>query len=36
MALAERIRANPARANVEVGKFVDARRHLADYDDVKN
>jgi FkbM family methyltransferase len=35
MALAERGRLNPDRANVEVGKFVDARRHLADYDDVK-
>jgi FkbM family methyltransferase len=36
LALAERVRANPERANVEVGKFVDARRHLADYDDVKS
>ena len=35
MALAERVRVNPERANVEAGKFVDARRHLADYDDVK-
>lgn len=36
LALAERVRATPDRANVEAGKFVDARRHLADYDDVKN
>ena len=36
LALAERVRANPEAANVEVGKFVDARRHLADYDDVKS
>jgi FkbM family methyltransferase len=35
IALAERVRANPDQANVQVGKFVDARRHLADYDDVK-
>jgi FkbM family methyltransferase len=35
LALAERVRARPDRANVEAGKFVDARRHLADYDDVK-
>jgi FkbM family methyltransferase len=35
LALAERVRANPDQANALVGKFVDARRHLADYDDVK-
>jgi FkbM family methyltransferase len=35
LALAERVRLHPELANVEVGKFVDARRHLADYDDVK-
>lgn len=35
LALAERVRGNPERAAVEVGKFVDARRYLADYDDVR-
>lgn len=34
MALAERVRANPARANIEIGRFVDQRRHRCDYDDV--
>lgn len=36
LALAERVRANPERANVEVGKFVDARRHLTDYDNIRD
>lgn len=35
-AMAERIRANPQRANVEVGKFVDARRHITDFDDIRD
>lgn len=35
LALAGRVRATPERANVEAGKFVDGRRHLADYDDVR-
>lgn len=35
-ALWERVSADPAQANVAVGKFVDARRHVADYDDVKS
>lgn len=35
IALSERVRAKPGQANVQVGKFVDARRHLADYDDCK-
>jgi FkbM family methyltransferase len=34
LALAERVRANPHRANIEVGRFVDQRRHFADFDDV--
>jgi FkbM family methyltransferase len=36
LAMAERVRKNPERANVEAGKFADARRHLADYDDVRD
>lgn len=32
--LAERMKANPERANFEVGRFVDNRRHFNDYDDV--
>ena len=35
LALAERVRTHPEHAVVEVGKFVDARRHFADYDDVR-
>lgn len=34
-ALAERVRADPSRAVVEAGRFVDQRRHFADYNDVK-
>ena len=34
-ALAERLRADPSRAVVEVGRLVDQRRHFADYNDVK-
>jgi len=34
-ALAERLRLDPSRAVVEVGHFVDRRRHFADYNDVK-
>ena len=34
MALIQRIQANPELANLEVGRFVDRRRCLADYDDV--
>lgn len=32
--LAERVKANPDLANVEVGRFVDRRRQLCDYNDV--
>jgi hypothetical protein len=35
IALAEHVRANPREAVVAVGRFVDRRRHLADYDDVR-
>ena len=34
IALAERVRSNPERANIEVGRFVDQRRGRCDYDDV--
>lgn len=34
MSLVERVKADPERANTEVGRFVDDRRHLNDYDDV--
>jgi len=34
-ALAERVRVDPSRAVVEAGRFVDQRRHFADYNDVK-
>ncbi len=34
LALAERVRATPEDANVELGKFVDRFRHLPDYDDM--
>ena len=33
--LAERVRANPDLANLEVGRFVDRRRYLSDYDDIE-
>jgi len=32
--LAERVREKPEFANIEVGRFVDRRRHWCDYDDV--
>ncbi len=32
--LAQRVKANPDLANVEVGRFVDRRRQLCDYNDV--
>jgi FkbM family methyltransferase len=32
--LADRVKANPRRANIEVGHFVDRRRDLGDYNDV--
>ncbi|MGA7934476.1 MAG: FkbM family methyltransferase [Kovacikia sp.] len=34
LALAQRVQANPDLANIEVGHFVDQRRHQCDYDDV--
>jgi FkbM family methyltransferase len=34
LALAQRVQANPDLANIEVGHFVDQRRHRCDYDDV--
>jgi len=32
--LAQQVKANPDLANVEVGRFVDRRRQLCDYNDV--
>jgi len=32
--LARRVKANPDLANIEVGRFVDRRRHLCDYNDL--
>lgn len=32
--LAQRLQANPDLANIEVGRFVDRRRHLSDYNDL--
>jgi hypothetical protein len=34
LALVERVKSSPERANFEVGRFVDTRRHINDYDDV--
>jgi len=34
LSLVERVKANPETANIEVGRFVDNRRHINDYDDI--
>ncbi|MBW1783270.1 MAG: hypothetical protein JRL30_21325 [Deltaproteobacteria bacterium] len=34
LTLVDRVKAFPERANCEVGRFVDERRHINDYDDV--
>jgi hypothetical protein len=34
LTLIDRTKANPERTNLEVGRFVDERRHINDYDDV--
>jgi hypothetical protein len=35
LTLVDRVNAFPERSNLEVGRFVDERRHINDYDDVK-